>query len=121
MELKPILKKAKYRKDHENNIRIIRKESLFDTLQRVVKTDQNFNRKALKEASDLEKRWVEIVGNQLALLTRVMASTTGNLTITAKNSVVIQELKLQESQILKKFKEGPPVFIFKKIIFKVKV
>ena len=50
-----------------------------------------------------------------------MASTTGNLTITAKNSVVIQELKLQESQILKKFKEGPPVFIFKKIIFKVKV
>ncbi len=113
-------KKKKFRKDLFGKIREIRKESLGDSLKRVVENEKIFNFNESTSDSQLTKRWLDIVGKNLCALTVVKASKTGTLTIEAKGSVVVQEIRLMQNEILQKFKDGEPVYLFKKILIKSK-
>lgn len=113
-------KKKKYRKDFFGKIREVHKESLGDSLKRVVEGEKLFNFKESASDSQLKKRWLEIVGKNLCALTVVKANKAGTLTIEAKGSVVVQEIKLMQNEILQKFKEGEPVYVFNKILIKSK-
>jgi hypothetical protein len=114
-------KKKKFRKDFFGKIREVHKESLGDSLKRVVENEKLFNFKESLSDTKLTKRWLEIVGKNLSALTIVKANKTGTLTIEAKGSVVVQEIKLMQNEILQKFKEGEPVYVFKKILIKSKL
>lgn len=116
---KQIKKKDKYRLDHNKELRKIHKEILRDTLKRIIDENKSFNIKTKIEQDQLYLNWCKIVGKEISLYTSVSVSKTGILTITAKNSIIIQELKLRESEIIFQFKQSKPIFIFKKIIYKV--
>lgn len=120
MEIKPIKKKVRFRKDHKNKIRRIHKEALSDTLKRLVANDKNFSKEVIKEENALTKKWISIVGKEISSVTTVSASATGILTVLAKSSVVVQEIKLRQNEILEKFKISEPIFVFKKLTLKIK-
>jgi hypothetical protein len=113
-------KKKKFRLDHLGKIREIHKESIFDTLNRVVNKEKLFDFKENKADTTLNNRWLEIIGKDLGSLTSVKASKTGILTIEAKNSVIVQEINMMQNDIIQQFKSGSPIFVFKKITVKLK-
>lgn len=115
-----LVKKKRFRKDSHGKIREIHKESIFETLKRVVEKEKLIDFKENKADIPLNNRWLEIVGKDLGSSTVVKASKTGILTIEVKNSVVVQEIKMRQIEILQQFKSGVPIFIFKKITVKVK-
>lgn len=113
-------KKKKFRKDFYGTIREIRKESLGDSLKRVVEKDKILNINESESDPQLTKRWLEIVGKNLSDMTTIKTNKTGTLIIEARGSVVVQEIRLMQKEILQKFKDGQPVFIFKKFLIKSK-
>lgn len=111
----------KVRKDQFGKWREIKKESLGSALERVIEKEKLIVKKANKDQTGLEARWIEIVGKDLSELTRLKTSKIGNLTIEAMNSVVLQEINMMSATfILDAFKVGYPSYAFKKIIFKMK-
>ena len=113
-------KKKKFRKDFKGQIREIHKESLTDTYKRFVEKEKIFSTKENTVDTNLTKRWVEIVGLNIGKMTAVKASNTGTITVEAKSSVVIQEVKLMQNEILQQFKNGSPIYVFKKLTVKLK-
>lgn len=115
-----IVKKKKYRKDFKGIIREIHKESIFQTLERVVKKEKLFDIKEKKTDISLNSRWLEIVGKDLGSISEVKVNKTGDLIVEVKNSVAVQEIKMKQNEIIEQFKSGVPIYVFKKITIKMK-
>lgn len=114
-------KKKKFRKDHRGKIREIRRETIADSLERVIKKEKLFDFKTNNEDIVLKNRWAEIVGQELSGQTTLKTFKNGNLIVYANNSIIIQELKMfGEKNLINELKTGVDIFAFKKIIFKLR-
>ena len=115
-----LIKKKKFRRDSLGKIREIHKESIFETLKRVVEKEKLIDFKENIADTNLNKRWAVIAGKNLVSLTTVKATNTGILKIEVKNNIAMQEIKMMQYDIIEKFKSGEPIYVFKKIAVKLK-